>query len=118
MAVGSKPRCLWWRIGGGQERLVHWTKLGKGVNCEWDEGHVFMVEFTNDRKGGGSCRFVDSSQFALFVHLKMMICVGSDGLNNAVTCMMVWGWCGSCDGDIYADGIVGAAVVGGGRLVE
>ncbi len=82
-----------------------------------------MVEFANDvvamdRRGGGSCRFVDSSKFVLFVHLKMVICIGSDGLNSVFTCMTVWGRCGSCDCDICADGGVGATVVGGGGWVE
>ncbi len=76
--------------------MENWTKLGKGVNCEWDKDHVFVVEFANDAiiamdwRGGGSFRFVDSSQFVSFVHLTMVICIGSDGLNNVFTCMMVW----------------------------
>jgi len=42
------------------ERLEHWSKTGEGVNRDWDEGHVFVVEFTNDfvamdRWGGGVC---------------------------------------------------------------
>jgi hypothetical protein len=121
--MGSIPRCLRWGFGGGQDRLEHWTESGKGVNCDWDEYHVFVVEFAYDvvavdRWGGGSYRFVDSSKFVSFVHLKMAICVGSDGLDNVFRCMMVWGWCGSCDGDICTDGGVGAAVVGGGGWVE
>ena len=96
-----------------QERLEHWTKTGKGVNCDWDEDHVFVVEFANDfiavyRWGGGSCWFADVSEFASFMRLKMVICIGSDGLDDVFRCMMFWGWCGSCDGDICADGCVGA----------
>ena len=102
-----------------------WTKTGERVNRDWDEDHVFVVEFSNDlvavyRWGGTSCWFADASEFASFMHLKMVVCVGSDGLDDVLRCMTFWGWCGSCDGDIYicADGGVGAAVVGGGVWVE
>jgi hypothetical protein len=54
----------------------------------------------------------------LFMHLKMVICVCSDGLDDVYRCVMFWEWCGSCDGDICADGIVGAAVMRGGVWVE
>ena len=70
------------------------------------------------RWGGGSCWYADGSKFVSFMHLKMAVCVGSDGLDDVFRCMMFWGWCGSCDGDIYADVGVGAAVVGGGVRVE
>jgi len=48
----------------------------------------------------------------------MVICIGNDGLDDVFRCVTFWGRCGSCDGDICADGIVGAAVVGGGVWVE
>ena len=70
------------------------------------------------RWGGGGCWFADASKFALFMHLKMMVCIGSDGLDDVFRCMTSWWWCGSCDGDVCADGGVGAAVVGGGVRVE
>ncbi len=57
-------------------------------------------------------------KFASFIHLKMVICIGNDGLDDVFRCVTFWGRCGSCDGDICADGIVGAAVVGGGVWVE
>ena len=50
-AVGSKPWLLGVRVSGCQERLEHWTKLSKGVNRDWDEDHVFVVEFANDFVG-------------------------------------------------------------------
>ena len=68
--------------------------------------------------GGGSCWFADASKFVSFMHLKMVVCVGSDGLNDVFRCVMFWGWCGSCDGDICNDDVVGAAVVGGVVWVE
>ncbi len=103
--------------------MEHWTKTGEGVNCDWDEDHVFVVEFSNDFVavylwGGDSCWFADASDFASFMHLKMVVCIGSDGLDDVFSCMMLWRWCGSCDGDICANGGVGAAVVGGGVRVE
>jgi len=41
--------------------------MGEGVNRDWDEDHVFVVEFANDfvtvdRWGGGSCWFADASK--------------------------------------------------------
>ena len=110
-AVDSKPWLLRAGFSGCQERLEHWTKPGKGVNRDWDEDHVFVVEFANDfvamdRWGGGGSWFADSSKFVLFVHLKMVICIGSDGLDDVFRCVTFWGWCGSCDGDICADGIL------------
>ena len=48
----------------------------------------------------------------------MVICVGSDGFDDVFRCVTFWGWCGSCDGDVCADGIVGAAVVGAGVRIE
>ena len=82
-----------------------------------------MVEFANDfiavdRWGGGSCWFADASKFASFMHLKMVVCIGRDCLDDVCRCLMFWGWCGSCDGDVCTDGSVGAAVVGGGVQVE
>ena len=53
----------------------------------------------------------DASEFASFMHLKMVVCVGIDGLDDVFGCMTFWGWCGSYDGDICTDGGVGAAVV-------
>ena len=52
------------------------------------------------------------------MYLKMVICVGSDGFDDVFRCVTFWGWCGSCDGDVCADGIVGAAVVGAGVRIE
>ena len=85
--MGSKPWLLRAGFSGQQERLEHWTKTGEGVNHDWEEDHVFVVEFANDfvavdRWGGGSRWFADASEFALFMQLKMVICVGSDGLDN------------------------------------
>jgi len=30
-------------VGGDEECLLHGTKLCPGVDCEWDEDHVFFV---------------------------------------------------------------------------
>jgi hypothetical protein len=85
--VGSKPWLLRAGFSGQQERLEHWTKTGEGVNHDWEEDHVFVLGFANDfvavdRWGGGSCWFADASEFASFMQLKMVICIGSDGLDN------------------------------------
>ena len=39
-------------------------------------------------------------------------------MNDVFRCVTFWGWCGSCDGDICNDDVVGAAVVGGVVWVE
>jgi len=53
----------------------------------------------------------------LVVH-PMVVCIGSDCLDDVFRCLTFWGWCGSFDGDVCADGCIGAAVVGGGVRVE
>jgi hypothetical protein len=52
------------------------------------------------------------------MHLKMVVCIGSDCLDDVFRCLTFRGWCGSCDGDVCADGCIGAAVMGGGVRVE
>ena len=76
------------------------------------------LPWTMIRWGGGSCWFADASKFASFMNLKMVVCIGSDGLDDVFRCVTFWGWCGSCNGDICADDVVGAVVVGGGVWVE
>ena len=70
------------------------------------------------RWGGGCCWFGGASKFASFMHLKMVVCIGSDCLDDVFRCLTFRGWCGSCDGDVCADGCIGAAVMGGGVRVE
>ncbi len=122
-AVSGKPGFLRGGISGCKEGLEHGTKACKWVSCDWDKYHDFVKEFANnivsfDGWCGGSYQFVDVPKFVMFMHLKMVVYIGSDGLDYVFRCVTFWGGCCSCDGDICANCCVGAAVVGGGVLVE
>jgi len=43
------------------------------------------------RWGGGCCWFGGASKFASFMHLKMVVCIGSDGLDDVFRCLAFWG---------------------------
>ena len=108
-------RCV---VGGGEECLEHGTKVSMWVNGEWDEDHVFLVEFSNyivamDERGGGGVWLVHSPKFTMFMMLKVVVCIGSDGFEDVFSDDGL-GW-RSCAGDVYVgpDGCVRANVGGG-----
>ena len=76
----------------------HWTKTGKGINRDWDEDHVFVVEFTNDavtmdERGGGGVWLVHSPKFTTFMMLKVVVCIGSDGVEDIFSGdVLGWRW--------------------------
>jgi hypothetical protein len=88
-------RCV---VGGGEECLEHGTKASMWVNGEWDEDHVFVVEFSNyivamDERGGGGVWLVHSSKFTTFMTLKVVVCIGSDGVEDIFSGdVLGWRW--------------------------
>ena len=40
---------------------------------------------------GGSCWFADASEFVSFMHLKMVLCVSSDDLDDVFRCVKFQG---------------------------
>jgi hypothetical protein len=67
--------------------LEHGTKVSMWVDGEWDKGHVFVVEFSNDlitmdEGGGGGVWLVHMSKFVTFMTLKVVVCIGSDGAED------------------------------------
>jgi len=68
------------------------------VNGEWDEDHVFVVEFSNDivtmdERGGGGVWLVHSPKFTTFMTLKVVVCIGSDGVEDIFSGdVLGWRW--------------------------
>ena len=85
-------------VGGGEECLEHGTKASMWVNGEWDEDHVFVVEFSNyivamDERGGGGVWLVHSPKFTTFMTLKVVVCIGSDGVEDIFSGdVLGWRW--------------------------
>jgi hypothetical protein len=57
------------------------------VDSEGDEDHVFVVDFTDDvitmnEWGGVGSWLVHTSKFASFVALKVVVCIGSDSVED------------------------------------
>ena len=57
------------------------------VDSEGDEDHVFVVDFTDDvitmnEWGDVGSLLVHTSKFALFVVLKVVVCIGSDSVED------------------------------------
>ena len=56
---GGAPGLLGCVVSRGEEGLEHWAEASMWVNSEWDEDHVFLVEFSNDvvtmDEWGGGC---------------------------------------------------------------
>jgi hypothetical protein len=74
-------------MGGGEECLQHGSKTCPRINGKRDEDHVFVLKFTNDtvamdEGGGAGGELVHPSQFAAFVTLKIVVCIGSDCVEN------------------------------------
>ncbi len=75
---GGAPRLLGCVVGRGEEGLEeHWTEASMWINSEWDEDHVFLVEFSNDgvamdEWGGCGGGLVDASEFGPFMTLKII----------------------------------------------
>jgi hypothetical protein len=85
VVVGGTPRFLGGLMGGGEECLQHGSKTCPRINGKRDEGHVFVIKFTNDtvamdEGGGASGGLVHLPQFTPFVSLKIVFCIGSDVL--------------------------------------
>ena len=84
------------------------------INGEGDEKHVFVVEFTNDivtmNEWGGVCRWLvhTSKTFVSFMTLKVVVCIGSDSVEDIFSVHgLGWGrW--ASDVDIGPDGSVWA----------
>ncbi len=86
-----------------------------GVNGEGDEDHVFLLHFTNDiitvdESCGGGGGFVCMSKFALFMMLKVVICIGSDCVENVFSLGGLGCRWGPGDVDVCPDGVVGTVV--------
>ena len=65
-----------------------------GVNGERDKYHVFTIEFADDLItvdewciGGGG--FVHTSKFSAFMSLKVVVCIGSDFVENVFSVSLV-----------------------------
>jgi len=57
------------------------------VDGEWDENHISVVEFadnivTMNKWGGVRGWLVHSPEFSSFVALKVVVCIGSDGVED------------------------------------
>ena len=105
-------------VGYGEEGLKHGTKASMWVDgeCEWDEDHVFVVEFSNDvvtvdhKGGGGGVWLVHTPKFVTFMTLKVVVCIGSDGVEDVFSGdRLGWrGWARDVyvgpDGCVRADG--------------
>ena len=57
------------------------------VDGEWDENHISVVKFADNvvtmNEWGGVCGgLVHSSKFCSFVALKVVVCIGSDGVED------------------------------------
>jgi hypothetical protein len=68
--------------------------LCPGVNGERDKYHVFAVEFADDLitvdewcTGGGG--LVHTSKFSAFMALKVVVCIGSDFVENVFSVRLV-----------------------------
>ena len=88
-----------------------------GVNGERDKYHVFSVEFANDLItvderciGGGG--LVHMSKFSAFMALKVVVCIGSDSVENVFSVRLVGlgGRRGPGDVDVCPNGGVWAMV--------
>jgi hypothetical protein len=68
--------------------------LCPGVNGERDKNHVFTIEFADDLItvdewciGGGG--LVHTSKFSAFMSLKVVVCIGSDFVENVFSVSLV-----------------------------
>jgi len=68
--------------------------LCPGVNGERDKYHVFTIEFADDLIavdewciGGGG--LVHTSKFSAFMSLKVVVCIGSDFVENVFSVSLV-----------------------------
>ena len=115
VAVGGAPRFLGGVMGGGEECLQHGSKTCPKIDGKRDEEHVFDIKFTNDtvamdEGGGRGDRLVHPSQFTLFVMLKIVVCIGSDCVENIFRVRGLGGKWWASDVDVCSNGGVGAEV--------
>ncbi len=102
-------------MGGGEECLQHGSKTCPKIDGKRDEDHVFDIKFTNDTvamdEGGGTGDgLVHPSQFILFVMLKIVVCIGSDCVENIFRVRGLGGKWWASDVDVCSNGGVGAEV--------
>ncbi len=115
VVMGGTPRFLGGVMGGGQECLQHGSKTRPRIDGKTEEDHVFVIKFTNDTvtmdeggsAGGGH---VHLSQFTLFVMLKIVVCIGSDCVENIFRVRGLGGRGWASDVDVCSDGGVEAEV--------
>ena len=69
-----------------------------GIDSEGDEDHFIVSDFTNDivtmdERGGGGVWLVHSSKFTMFMTLKVVVCIGSDGVEDIFSGdVLGWRW--------------------------
>jgi hypothetical protein len=102
-------------MGGGEECLQHGSKTCPRINGKRNEDHVFVIKFTNDtvtidEGGDAGGRIVHPSQFNSIVMLKIVVCIGSDYVENIFRVRGLGGRWWTVDVDVCSDGGVGAEV--------
>jgi hypothetical protein len=102
-------------MGGGEECLQHGSKTCPRINDERDEDHVFVIKFTNDtiamdEGGGAGGGLGHPSQFTSFMMLKIVVCIGSDCVENIFIMKGLGRRWWASDVDVCSDGGVGAEV--------
>jgi hypothetical protein len=115
VAVGGRQGFLGGMMGGGEECLQHGSKMCPRINGKRDEDHVFVIKLTNetvamDERGGAGGGRVHPSQFTAFVTLKILVCIGSDCVENIFRVRGLGGRWWASDVDVCSDGCVGAEV--------